>query len=120
MATSASSGATVLTEQLWGLAGTSARYVKFIGIGNSSSTNWTSIANVNIYGYDDCTNACDYVIYENSTPIPNTLYKAEEIYSEGTVDSPDVDFEASDFILLNSGFEVLQGADFDAVILPCY
>ena len=42
--------ATVATEQFFNLEGAFARYVKFIGIGNSSSTNWTSIANVNIYG----------------------------------------------------------------------
>ena len=41
-------------EQLFSLAGQSARYVKFIGIGNSSSSNWTSIANVNIYGNGNC------------------------------------------------------------------
>lgn len=54
METSAASGVTVATEQLFSLAGTLARYVKFIGIGNSSSTNWTSIANVNIYGNPEC------------------------------------------------------------------
>ena len=53
-ATSAASGATVETEQLFSLAGTSARYVKFIGLGNSSSSSWTSIANVNIYGNLNC------------------------------------------------------------------
>ena len=52
--TSAESGATVETEQLFSLAGIKARYVKFIGIGNSSSSNWTSIANVNIYGNINC------------------------------------------------------------------
>lgn len=45
---------TVETEQLFDLSGVFARYVKFIGIGNSSSSNWTSIANVNIYGNLDC------------------------------------------------------------------
>lgn len=53
-ATSAASGATVDTEQFFDLTGTIARYVKFIGIGNSSSSNWTSIANVNIYGNSNC------------------------------------------------------------------
>ncbi len=53
-ATSAASGATVNTEQLFDLSGTQARYVKFIGLGNSSATNWTSIANVNIYGNLSC------------------------------------------------------------------
>ena len=57
-AISAISGATVDTEQFFSLNNTIARYVKFIGIGNSSSSNWTSIANVNIYGGEpaaDCT-----------------------------------------------------------------
>ena len=40
----------VSNEQLFSMTGVMARYVKFIGIGNSSSSNWTSIANVNIYG----------------------------------------------------------------------
>ena len=53
-ATSADTGVTVDTEQLFSLAGTSARYVKFIGIGNSSSSSWTSIANINIYGNINC------------------------------------------------------------------
>ncbi len=53
-AVSADSGVTVDTEQIFNLNGTLARYVKFIGIGNSSSTNWTSIANVNIYGNANC------------------------------------------------------------------
>lgn len=52
--TSAASGATVDTEQIFSLNNVFARYVKFIGIGNSSSSNWTSIANVNIYGNYDC------------------------------------------------------------------
>ncbi len=46
----------VATEQIFSLAGVMARYVKFIGIGNSTDTNWTSIANVNIYGKLE---ACD-------------------------------------------------------------
>ena len=53
-ATSAESGATVATEQFFSLNNAEGRYVKFIGIGNSSSTNWTSIANVNIYGNASC------------------------------------------------------------------
>lgn len=53
-ATSAASGVTVNTEQIFSLLGYQARYVKFIGIGNSSATNWTSIANVNIYGNLGC------------------------------------------------------------------
>jgi len=55
--TSAASGATVNTEQKFSLNGIVGRYVKFIGIGNSSSSNWTSIANVNIYGDFNCANA---------------------------------------------------------------
>jgi len=53
-ATSADDGVTVASEQLFGLENVVARYVKFIGIGNSSSSNWTSIANVNIYGNLGC------------------------------------------------------------------
>ena len=49
--------ATVDTEQMFNIENTFARYVKFIGIGNSSSTNWTSIANVNIYGNPNCEGA---------------------------------------------------------------
>lgn len=60
--TSAASGVTVETEQFFDLNGAVGRYVKFIGIGNSSSTNWTSIANVNIYGNQAC---------ETSTGIAN-------------------------------------------------
>lgn len=52
--TSAASNVTVDTEQRFSLEGVVARYVKFIGIGNSSASNWTSIANVNIYGDLTC------------------------------------------------------------------
>lgn len=57
--TSAAADVTVDSMQLFSLADISARYVQFIGIGNSSSSNWTSIANVNIYGNTDvdCTSA---------------------------------------------------------------
>lgn len=51
---SADPGVTVATEQLFSLDNVITRYVKFIGIGNSSATNWTSIANVNIYGERVC------------------------------------------------------------------
>ena len=53
-ATSTDGEVTVDTEQFFSLNNTIARYVKFIGIGNSSSSNWTSIANVNIYGNLNC------------------------------------------------------------------
>lgn len=53
---SADNGETVQDEQFFPL-NTIARYVKFTGIGNSSSSNWTSIANVNIYGDTECTTA---------------------------------------------------------------
>lgn len=62
--TSADSGVTVDSEQLFSLHRSVGRYVKFIGIGNSSSTNWTSIANVNIYGDVRC---------ETTTSVDNTL-----------------------------------------------
>ncbi len=41
-------------EQRFDMQNSVGRYVKFVGIGNSSSTNWTSIANVNIYGDIGC------------------------------------------------------------------
>lgn len=53
-AISSDNNVSVDTEQIFSLNGASGRYVKFIGIGNSSSTNWTSIANVNIYGDVNC------------------------------------------------------------------
>lgn len=53
-ATSADAGVTVNSEQRFSLNNTVARYVKFIGIGNSSASNWTSIANINIYGNTSC------------------------------------------------------------------
>lgn len=52
--TSAASNVTVNTEQKFSLGNVVGRYVKFIGIGNSSSSNWTSIANVNLYGDVNC------------------------------------------------------------------
>ena len=48
--TSADADVTVNSEQFFSMKNTIGRYVKFVGIGNSSSTNWTSVANVNIYG----------------------------------------------------------------------
>jgi hypothetical protein len=49
--------------------------VKFIGLGNSSSTNWTSIANVNIYGDENCANAAsnvfDYQEFASVNVYPN-------------------------------------------------
>lgn len=47
-------GSAVSTEQLFSLNSTIGRFVKFIGIGNSSASNWTSIANINIYGNIAC------------------------------------------------------------------
>ena len=68
-----SSIGTVDTEQVFDLEGTTARYVKFIGIGNSSSSNWTSIANVNIYGNPNCEGASN--IFDNQSIDPNvTIY----------------------------------------------
>lgn len=64
--TSAESGVTVDTEQKFSLNNTIARYVKFTGIGNSSSSNWTSLANVNIYGDITC---------EGTTSVINTNLK---------------------------------------------
>lgn len=53
---------TVETEQFFNLGGVVARYVKFTGIGNSSaSSNWTSIANVNIYGNANCDSTVNIV-----------------------------------------------------------
>ena len=52
--TSAEMDVTVDSLQLFSLADLSARYIQFVGIGNSSeSSNWTSVANVNIYGVLD-------------------------------------------------------------------
>lgn len=52
--TSSDSNVTVDTEQVFSFDHTVGRYVKFIGIGNSSASNWTSISNVNIYGDVNC------------------------------------------------------------------
>lgn len=82
-ATSAATDATVATEQFFSLENTLARYVKFIGIGNSSSTNWTSIANVNIYGNSGC----------GVTSLPAELFdfravlKKDHVRLDWTVDS---------------------------------
>jgi len=64
---------TVQTEQLFSLSGVLARYVKFIGIGNSSSSNWTSIANVNIYGNLTC---------DGATSVSNPSIKHSSIIAE--------------------------------------
>lgn len=52
--TSAAANVTVDTEQKFSLNGAVGRYVKFIGLGNSSASSWTSIANVNLYGDVNC------------------------------------------------------------------
>lgn len=69
---------TLETEQLFDLSNTFARYVKFIGLGNSSSTNWSSIANVNLYGNISCegtsifdTQLIDYGITIFPIPVAN-------------------------------------------------
>jgi len=76
-ATSADDGSTVDTEQKFKLNGSVARYVKFIGIGNSSATNWTSIANINIYGDTNCANATSIQNHQQSdtalTVFPNPV-----------------------------------------------
>jgi len=76
-ATSDDAGVSVETEQFFSLVGQSARYVKFVGIGNSSSSNWTSIANVNIYGDIACegtTNTDDQpTLEEGVTVFPNPV-----------------------------------------------
>jgi poly(beta-D-mannuronate) lyase len=70
---SASSGVTVDTEQRFSLDDALGRYVKFIGIGNSSTSNWTSIANVNIYGYKNCLKADTTVTPPNPNPNPGAF-----------------------------------------------
>lgn len=72
--TSADSGATVNTEQFFSLDGTVGRYVKFIGIGNSSESNWTSIANVNIYGDFNCENAAVGIFNNPQIDLGITLF----------------------------------------------
>ncbi len=53
--------------------------------------------------------------------IPSNLYPSNHvIVSDGTVPAGNVvDFEAVDYILLDAGFCVEPGADFDAIITPC-
>lgn len=116
------SGVTTNTEQPFSLNNVTARYVKFIGLGNSStSQNFSTIANVNIYGYFDCSSSapCPALVIENADPIPETLYQAIEIESSGTVSNANVNFKAEDCILLKAGFQVDQGAMFEAVITDC-
>jgi len=98
---SASSGppasVTVDTVHPYALNGVSARYVKFISLGNSSSSNnFLSIANIDFTGHIDCANInpCPNLIVENGNPVPMSLYQAIEIQSAGTVSQPDVLFEA--------------------------
>ncbi len=57
----------------------------------------------------------------NDSGISNGLYQAKvDIYANGKVpDSRDVMFKAAECILLDSNFEVIKGADFDAVIGEC-
>lgn len=72
---SAATDVTVETEQLFSLGNTTGRFVKFIGIGNSSSTNWTSIANVNIMGNLLTTNVSNTQLLDQGVtlfPVPVT------------------------------------------------
>jgi len=64
---------TVDAEQLFSLNGVIARYVKFTGIGNSSSSNWTSIANVNIYGNSECDSTSTSSSVFNNQPIEEAI-----------------------------------------------
>ncbi len=56
-----------------------------------------------------------------SNIIPTNMYLSNHVItSDGTVPAGNVvDFEAVDYILLNAGFCVESGADFDAVVTPC-
>lgn len=79
--TSAASGAFVETEQYFSLNSVVARYVKFTGIGNSSSSNWTSIANVNIYGDLNCETPVNVIdtqaIDANISVFPNPVSEGQ-------------------------------------------
>ena len=50
---SAASGATVATEQIFDLNGINAQYVTIIGQGNSAGSGWSSISEVSFYGNAD-------------------------------------------------------------------
>jgi len=82
---SAETDVTVDSMQLFSLAGISARYVQFIGIGNSSSTNWTSIANVNIYGtLIDCVSAVSNLQEQGISIFPVPVRNGELTISSTT------------------------------------
>lgn len=68
--TSSASNVTVNTEQKFSLGSVVGRYVKFIGIGNSSASNWTSIANVNLYGDANCEAITDV---NNASPLDPSI-----------------------------------------------
>lgn len=67
-------GTTVNDEQLFSLASVSARYIKFIGLGNSSASSWTSIANVNIYGNVNCVGGATSLFNNQPDEISFTIF----------------------------------------------
>ena len=124
-------GTTVLTEQIFSLGNNTGRYVKFIGHGNSSATNWTSIANVNIYGDVDCENAISSIFnlpeneqYINVFPVPisngvlniqtqsKTFNKIEIFNITGqklmTIEGDDVHSKQINVSILNAGIYVVK------------
>jgi len=87
-ATSADANVTVNTEQFFSLNNTIGRYVKFIGIGNSSSSNWTSVANVNIYGDVGCASLTS--VFDTPSIDPNvTIFPVPVTNGSLTISSTD-------------------------------
>ena len=81
--TSADANVTVNSEQIFSMNNTVGRFVKFIGIGNSSSTNWTSVANVNIYGNVACESLTTSIF--NNQPIDPNISVFPVPATNGTV-----------------------------------
>lgn len=63
---------------------------------------------------------CSAILEINDQNInPNTYHTSQFIYSNSDVNNPDKVIFRSDEISLEPGFEVIEGACFDAVIDPC-
>jgi len=96
---------------------------------NPDYTSYTPWEHITIYRNDilvcgdepfDDIDLCQDRIEVNDPAIPSGIYEANiEVYSKGVVSEGAVMMRAAEFILLDAGFEVKLGAEFDAVIGPC-
>lgn len=94
-----------------------AEYIQIRGYGNSDS-DWVSIAEVEVYG--NCGINCPEVRILNQDNIASNVYQSsQQIFSEGSVLSPNVVRYTSNEVYLHPEFRVEEGSVFQATNVAC-